>query len=90
MLLITRIGVALNMNCVVGAIIIKMKLKQKSEIKWRKPKSLFCDPWGHFYVVCKNKMISYSSKNKDLHILNQLWFNDGFVKMKNYKNKKGT
>jgi hypothetical protein len=70
------------MNCLIGALIIKARLKSKVEFKWRAPKSIFCDPWGHFYIICGNRKISWSSKNKNLSIFNQLWFHDGYLKSK--------
>ena len=70
------------MNCLIGSILIKLRLKDKAQIKWRAPKYIFSDPWGHFYIVVGNRKISWSSGNKNLSILNQLWFSDGYLKVK--------
>ena len=34
------------------------------------------------YIVVGNRKISWCSGNKNLSILNQLWFSDGYLKVK--------
>jgi len=70
------------MNCLIGAILIKIRLKDKAKFKWRAPNYIFSDPWGHFYVLVGNRKVSWSSHNKNLSIFKQLWFSDGYLKVK--------
>ena len=80
-------------NCLLGAIIIRHRFggkiewcywifKPKQSWPWNKRlKGFRSNPWGHYRVRVNDHYLSYSSKNKNLPICNQLWFS-GYIKRK--------
>ena len=71
-------------NCFFGAVAIKYKFGGRIEWRsgWANNRGLhgfLADPWGHFRVRLSNHYLSYSSKDKNLSVCNQLWF-AGYIK----------
>jgi hypothetical protein len=67
------------MNCLLGALVIRVRLGGKLSWRpgWRKDgwHGFLGNPWGHFRVTLPNgAILSYSAKDKNLAWYRQLWF----------------